>query len=135
VIEIPRSSEIVMIDEVEVHGLPTRVALTATVDRVEARPLTLAGFASDIILRDITMSSGVRVPDGIRLGQTGRLRALDLMHGDQIALIAQLDAYVEGEGRIGSGITDPEKFLFTRPEGQRAGVTFRLIRPSSVRRV
>jgi hypothetical protein len=133
--EILRSSEIVMHDDVEVHALPTRVALTATVDRVEARPMTLAGFASDIILRDITMSSGVRVPDGLRLGQTGRLRALDLMHGDQITLAAQLDAYAEGKGRIGSGITDPAKFLATCPEGQRARVTFRLIRPSSVRRV
>jgi hypothetical protein len=129
-----QSDEILMIDNDTARGSLARIALTATVDRIEARPLTLAGFATDIVLRDATDRSGIRFPDGIRLGQTGRLRALDLMQGDQIALSAQLDAYAEGAGRIASGITDPAAFLLTCPESQRALVIFRLIRPSGVRR-
>jgi hypothetical protein len=130
-----QSSEIVMIDGDTARGSLARITLTATVDRIEARPLTLAGFAMDIILCDATDSHGTRLPDGIRLGQTGRLRALDLMHGDQLALVGQLDAYAEGEGRIASGITDAAAFLISCPEPQRARVIFRLIRPSGVRRV
>lgn len=129
-------SGVIVIDEENApRGLPPRLVLHATVERIEARPLTLAGFATDIVLRDAMTSTGVPLPDGIRLGQTGRLRALDLMHGDQITLTAQLDAYVDGAGRIGSGITDPAAFLATRPEPQRPRVVFRLIRPSGVRRV
>lgn len=130
-----QSSEILMIEDDTARGSLARIALTATVDRIEARPLTLAGFATDIVLRDATDRNGIRFPDGIRLGQTGRLRALDLMHGDQIALVGQLDAYAVGEGRIASGITDAAAFLISCPESQRAQVIFRLIRPSGVRRV
>ena len=129
-----QSDEVVMVDEDAARGIPARISLVATVDRIEARPLTLAGFATDIILRDARADSGVRLPEGIRLGQTGRLRALDLMHGDQISLTAQLDAYADGEGRIGAGITDAATFLATCPESQRPRVIFRLIRPSAVRR-
>ncbi len=129
-----QSDEVLVVDEDAERGAPARISLVATVDRIEARPLTLAGFAMDVVLRDAATSDDVRLPDGVRLGQTGRLRALNLMHGDQIALTAQLDAYMDGVGRIGAGITDPAAFLATRPESQRAHVVFRLIRPSGVRR-
>src|SRR5947209_19174708 len=94
--------------------------IVSTVDHIEIRPDGLAGFAPDVVLRDVTGMDGLPLPDGMRVSNTGKLRALELMPGDQIALGArQMDAYDGRHARIAAVVGDAVAFLASVPAGER----------------
>jgi hypothetical protein len=110
--------------------------ITAAIDRIDTRPGTMMGVAQDAVLRDVADPAGLPLPDGIRVGYGGRMRALDLRPGEPVALtVARLEAFDGHRERIGADLEDVIASLRSLPAAERVGVTFRLVRPTRVRRI
>lgn len=111
-----------------------RMAIAATVARIEERPHSLLGLQHEVFLCDV-LGDGLPLPDGTRADLTGPLRALDLMPGDRIALAATLGACGPDGRVVGPDLDDPVQSLRSLQRDARMGMYSRLRHPRGVRRV
>lgn len=112
----------------------SQIALTTTIARLEPCPEPCVAATPDLVLGDVRDADGFPLPDGLRLTDTGPLRALEFMPGDRIAFDGQLAAYA-GSRCIAEEVVDVLTFLWSLPVAERGRISFRIAHPSGVRRV